>query len=260
MSLFQRGQDRVYSRTLSHSDGETAEGSTPIGGGGPTKSSRDTHRANARLKTGTRSGADRLVLSIAALLSAIGMVVVLSTVATAHDPDNESPARRWTCKGTTDCSGGTNWPHHTNADARWERWCCINPINDTAWVNATDSAASAWETGHTFDYVRVTNSQGSFVYTVAGDPCANGAWEGCASTPLSGDHIQEGSSYIQFRASTSLDKTDLATHEFGHLLGLGHSTQSSATMYSSVGSGADTLSTHDTRGRSQIYGNEHGWW
>lgn len=203
---------------------------------------------------------DYTVLLLSLAISVALTILIFESSAQAHDPEDWNPAYAWTCRSGTSSSNGYCFDHHSNANANWYRWWSPNPINQAAWVSATNSGASTWESGHTFNYVYTSSGSTSFVYTVAGNPCGNPSWAGCAHTWASGGHISEGSSYIEFRESTSVNKTDLATHEFGHLLGMGHSSQSSATMWKSVHSGADSLSSHDTSGRSQIYGHSHGWW
>jgi hypothetical protein len=56
--------------------------------------------------------------------------------------------------------------------------------------------------------------------------------------------------------SGGYDLTGVATHEFGHAVGLGHSTVQGATMYPSIGScdfSASSLSNDDKSGYSAIY-------
>lgn len=208
------------------------------------------------------------LLIVATVTSVVLTVLALAGPVGAHDPDNESPSRRWTCvrepsqneSNNTDCDSGTDFIHHTNADARWRRtggW----PSGETDWINDTNTAAARWEGGHRFNYVYDGSGNVITLYPVPGNPCGGSNWLGCTVTGWSGDHLTESLQSIEVRQNlTGGQRLDLMVHEFGHVLGLGHSSQSDATMWATIHAGADTLLNDDTRGRSQIYGHEHGWW
>ena len=97
----------------------------------------------------------------------------------------------------------------------------------------------------------------------------------CLAATLTGYYHQEGSAYYIDDADiytnqrfdyTSSRESDgcsgeydidgIMTHEVGHVIGLGHSTVSGATMYPSVGAcdfGPRTLSSDDTAGKNALY-------
>lgn len=97
----------------------------------------------------------------------------------------------------------------------------------------------------------------------------------CLAATLTGDYHQEGSAYyiddadiytnqrFDFTSSREgdgcsgeYDIDGIMTHEFGHVIGLGHSTVQGATMYPSVGAcdfGPRTLSSDDTAGKNALY-------
>ena len=85
-----------------------------------------------------------------------------------------------------------------------------------------------------------------------GGPAARGS-----STPTSCSGMERsGSSPVRAAAQGGFYIEDIAAHEFGHALGLGHSTSTSATMYPSVSScsaGNRTLDADDIAGARALY-------
>lgn len=154
--------------------------------------------------------------------------------------------------------------HHSYANARFF-------FEDSVWQNGFTAGLttgySTWDrtNGHQFDFIRelsdTSTNANVRVVPASTTICGKATMIGCTSFGFSGSHISEGSALIQFKDSISqayLD--DVAAHEFGHYLGLGHSIKSYATMHSPVPSGATSLSYEDRVGRCMVYGHAHGWW
>ncbi len=204
-------------------------------------------------------------------LLVLTLIVALSTVspsiAMAHDPsvggDGWGPYS-FTCAHGESPSVGHCFKHHSYANARFF-------FEDSVWQNGFTSGItlgySAWDrtNGHQFDFIRQlsdtsTNANVRVVPAstiICGDPAA----DGCTGYTFSGSHISEGSALIEFTDDVPASRLDdLAAHEFGHYLGLGHSVESYTTMNPGAPAGGVTLAYEDRVGRCMVYGHAHGWW
>ena len=209
---------------------------------------------------GVRSGATVIVLAL---------LIYLSIPAIAHQPSSQG--WDWTCSGgdgtlmiagTCRSMTQSNPPaHHNYADAHFYYTSSLGG----SWVTPVNTGYLAWDrtNGHQFNYIKQTsdNSYNASVSVVTGTTCGDPSNFGCTNAGLSGSHMNNATATIKFKSTLSYgNRANVAAHEFGHLLALGHSDVSYATMYPSVGSGASTLASPDRLGRCQVYGHAHGWW
>lgn len=200
----------------------------------------------------------------------VGLVIIAAGPATAHQPGDGGVgwgAYSWTCSGGGHPNlydKGNCYQHHTNADARihYESSVAAN-----GFVLALNNGYGAWDQtdGHQFNFIRETSDTStnanvsvvSNTITICGSPTKIA----CTSMGASGGHTVEGSATIKFHddiASSLID--DVGAHEFGHYVSLGHSNNSSATMYHTVASGQVSLNYVDEVGRCMIYGHSHAYW
>lgn len=206
------------------------------------------------------------------MLSAL-LLIALPSPAFAHLPSAVSFT--YTCTGGegTSSTNGVCWVRHSNANADWFPYG--SPPTDVVarWRNG----AAAWDqtNGHQFNYVERNDSSSSPAYWFPGDPCGNSNFVACAYITYSNYFIVENSSYTEFESDLywytgtgapfpgQIDLWSLASHEFGHLVGLGHSANSSQTMYGTIATAsthARSLEAGDRLGRCEIYGHSDGYW
>ncbi len=222
-----------------------------------------TSKPAARPKWGLRSARRAaLVLALTVTVSTVS-----ASVARAHDPSVGGEGwgpYSFTCAKGESPNVGQCFKHHSYANARFY-------FEDSVWQNGFTSGItlgySAWDrtNGHQFDFIRQLSDTSSNANvrvvpastTICGDPAA----DGCTGYAFSGSHILEGSALIEFTDDVPASRLDdLAAHEFGHYLGLGHSVESYTTMNPGAPSGRVTLAYEDRVGRCMVYGHAHGYW
>jgi hypothetical protein len=131
-----------------------------------------------------------------------------------------------------------------------------------AWTNQSNAAFSFYYAGSTSGATATNNGKNEVFFRNA----SNGSAIATTYTYSSGGRIVDTDivfwdAAFKFFAGSSgcsggLYVEDIATHEFGHALGLGHSSVSGATMYPSISycsTSARTLSTDDQQGVEAQY-------
>ncbi|MBC7085066.1 MAG: matrixin family metalloprotease [Methanomethylovorans sp.] len=138
----------------------------------------------------------------------------------------------------------------------------------TAYKSCVDAAANAWtNAGADFDYYSSVNSNNKVRYYSFGSQvnylgsCTRYVYSG--TTRLSKMYIDLNSDYSSSWSTSTpcpsgkYDVLSVFTHEFGHGVGLGHSTITSATMFKDTNSGTvykRSLEQDDKNGIIAIYG------
>ncbi len=131
-----------------------------------------------------------------------------------------------------------------------------------SWTNQTSAAFSFYYAGSTSSTTVVNNSRNEVFFRNA----TNGGAIATTYTYSSGGRIIDtdivfwDASYTFFTGSSGCSGgfyiEDVATHEFGHALGLGHSDVSGASMYPTIGycsTATRSLSEDDKQGVEAIY-------
>jgi hypothetical protein len=134
---------------------------------------------------------------------------------------------------------------------------------DTHQPSGLGSGGANFDPSHQGESTGVGNSNSNIHSELSG---SQGGVLAFTETPISdGWRIRYYSSWSWADGpGTSISGTDLqgvACHEYGHALGLGHSTSGSATMFASIsGSGVGTrsIATDDMNGVQAIYGSKSG--
>lgn len=132
----------------------------------------------------------------------------------------------------------------------------------SAWTNQSDAAFSFFYAGSTSNTAVSSNGRNEIFFRDA----SNGSAIATTYTYSSGGRIIDtdivfwDGAYKFFTGSSGCSGgfyiEDVATHEFGHALGLGHSTVSGATMYPSLGycsTSARWISDDDRQGVEALY-------
>lgn len=206
------------------------------------------------------------------VVSTIVALILLVDPVDAHTPSQSGWV--WTCVGgdgnaqsAGSCNGMTssNPPvHHSNANARF--WYDASVLA-YGWTSDINAGYSAWDqtNGHQFNYIKdgSDSSSNANISVTGAVICGSSSKIGCAAFGQTGGHINEGTATIKFRTTTSSSlRADVAAHEFGHYLGLGHSNNSVVipTMRATIAEGQQTLHSYDMNGRCQVYGHSHSYW
>ena len=135
-------------------------------------------------------------------------------------------------------------------------------VGADAWTTQTHAsfhfqyAGTSTVTTNTYDGVNVV----MFRNASSGSAIATAYWWSSGSRIIDADIVFWDGAFKFFTGSTGCANgfyiADIAAHEFGHVLGLGHSTVAGATMYPSVSScatGNRTLAPDDIAGVEALY-------
>ena len=195
------------------------------------------------------------------------LALLVSFVAVPIADDAHAPiAQNWdfTCSGGDGVNQitGNCFQHHSNADARF---FVQSSVSLNGYLTGATAGWGAWDqtNGHQFNFIRefTDTSSNASVYVTSGTICGSSTAIGCTTMGVSGGHSVEGSATIVFKTGVASSlRDDVAAHEFGHYVSLGHSDVSSATMWKTVAAGQVSLAAADRLGRCEIYGHSHGYW
>jgi hypothetical protein len=135
-------------------------------------------------------------------------------------------------------------------------------VGADAWTSQTDAsfsfqyAGTSSATSNTFDGVNLV----MFRNASSGSAIATAYWWSSNSRIVDADIVFWDAAFRFFTGSTGCSNgfyiEDIAAHEFGHALGLGHSAVTGATMYPSVSScasGNRSLHADDIAGVEALY-------
>lgn len=134
----------------------------------------------------------------------------------------------------------------------------IDSTVPSGWTTSIASGASAWNNAGTSFYF-YTLGGSNYLYYKSLSPLSTLA---TTTTTYSGNSISACTTTFNSNDPWSTtgalgyyDVQSVATHEFGHWLSLGHSSNSAAVMYPTISSGVKkrTLNSDDTSGIQYIY-------
>lgn len=161
------------------------------------------------------------------------LFAVLVAIATPAAADNAGPIR---------------WPAGTVV-------VVSDRTGDPAWQAATRYAVAAWNSSGAG--IRLAWSEGGIGCQPEGPVVpvcrhAIGAFAGLATWYTQGARIVGGFVLVTDGRPTQIQRNAIATHEIGHTLGIGHSTDRTSIMAPS-GNGTDHLRPHDHHSLIQMY-------
>lgn len=197
------------------------------------------------------------VVTISAL-AATGGMALLGDVVEAHTPPDFG--YQWTCSGGEghNSYAGICYRYLPGAAATWH---FEGPGFTGQNYSDVRAAAGLWDqtNGHQFNYTEDAYPgdgwQGFPVYSVSQEICNSPSAVGCTSTGVNGTQLYV--SQMKFRNPSNWK--NVAGHEFGHALGLGHSSLSTALMWR-TSNGVTSLTDAEKQGRCQVYGHALGLW
>ncbi|MBI4936460.1 MAG: matrixin family metalloprotease [Actinobacteria bacterium] len=176
----------------------------------------------------------------------------------AHTPPDSG--YQWTChngEGQLGTSGGC-YRYVVGASLVWHfEGGGFTPQN----LSDVRFGSGLWDqtNGHQWNYTEDAyppdGLSGFPVYFRTAMICGSSSSVGCTSTAVNGNVISV--TQMQFRSPSNWKWA--AGHEFGHALGLGHSSLNTTIMWH-ISNGVTALTAPDIEGRCQVYGHALGLW
>ncbi|MFC7648068.1 matrixin family metalloprotease [Streptosporangium lutulentum] len=139
-------------------------------------------------------------------------------------------------------------------EAAFARWAAVTPLTFTE-IAAEGDIRIGWYTGEHGDGKAFDGPGGSLVNVLAHCfyPPPNGG-------PIAGDcHFDDAETWSVNLPPSGIDLHTVALHEFGHGLGLDHSSVPSSVMYASHEGPRRELTDDDVYGIQSIYGRRFPW-
>lgn len=181
----------------------------------------------------------------------------LAGTALAHYPGGTDWKYSCVTGGETADNGDPTWGecfvHHSNANADWH----VPGTTGATIRQRYRDGSGQWDQtdGHRFNFVERNDDSSAEVRWRPGDPCNSTAAGACTFWIWSGQHLIETQMYIHFEndlgwnigtglpSQNELNLYSCATHEFGHYMGLGHSSWQSSSMFRIIDRGDSDAAT-----------------